>query len=151
AHGLFLEWRIDLERELRSDTLHPALASHFAKYRKVVPTLALINHLADVGGGPISMEAMTRALGMVTYLKSHAERAYGAGIVAETVAAKAILKHIRKGDLRDGFSARDIYRPSWSNLSDREQVQTGLNLLCDYGWIAAVDKRTTSGPCPSCG
>jgi hypothetical protein len=32
--------------------------------------------------------------------------------MAETAAAKAILKHIRSGDLQDGFTARDIHEPS---------------------------------------
>src|SRR5690348_10321492 len=62
AHHLFLEWRTDLERNLRSGDLHPALASHLAKYRKLIPTLALINHLADAGHGLIGKHAMMRAL-----------------------------------------------------------------------------------------
>jgi hypothetical protein len=45
AHGIFLEWRTDLERRLRSSGLPPALESHLAKYRKLVPALARINHL----------------------------------------------------------------------------------------------------------
>ena len=139
AHDLFLEWRKDLERDIRSGDLHPALASHFAKYRKLVPTLALINHLADVGHGPVGKDAMMRSLGLATYLETHARRAYGAGPEAETAAAKAILSHIRKGNLADGFSARDVQRHGWSNLTDREQVQAGLNLLCDLDWIAAVE------------
>jgi Protein of unknown function (DUF3987) len=142
AHGLFLDWRQDLEKGLRSpDGLHPALESHFAKYRKLVPALALINHLADVGHGPVGTEAMTRALGLVTYLETHARRAYGAGPEAETAAAKVILSHIRKGDLEDGFSAREVHQRGWSNLRDRNQVQAGLDLLCDLDWIVAVDKK----------
>ena len=95
----------------------PALKSHFAKYRKLVPSLALINHLADVGHGPVGGEAMARALGLATYLETHATRAYGAGPEAETAAAKAILSHIRKGNLVDGFSARDVHQRGWSNLA----------------------------------
>ena len=118
-----------------------ALESHFAKYRKLVPSLTLINHLADVGHGPVGGEAMARALGLATYLETHARRAYGAGPEAETAAAKGILSHLRKGDLTEGFSARDIHRHGWSNLADRDQVQAGLNLLCDLDWIRAVEKR----------
>jgi putative DNA primase/helicase len=70
AHGLFLEWRKDLERNLRSGNLHPALASHFAKYRKLVPTLALINHLADGGHGPVRNDAMLRTLGLASSLSN---------------------------------------------------------------------------------
>ena len=142
AHGLFLEWRQDLEKGLRSpDGLHPALESHFAKYRKLVPALALINHLADVGQGQVGKVAMTRALGLVTYLETHAKRAYGAGPEAETSAAKAILSHIRKGALSDGFTAREVHQHKWSNLADRSQVQAGLDLLCDLDWLAAEEKR----------
>jgi putative DNA primase/helicase len=39
---------MDLEKRLRGD-LHPALESHLAKYRKLVPALALICHLVDGG------------------------------------------------------------------------------------------------------
>jgi hypothetical protein len=142
AQGLFLEWRQDLETLLRSDGLHPALESHFAKYRELVPTLALINHLADGGSGMIGEAAMLKALGFVKYLESHAKRAYGAGPEAETAAVKAILKHIRDKDLGDGFSARDVHQRHWSNLVEREQVQDGLDLLCDLDWLVPVEKRT---------
>ena len=75
AHGLFLEWRKDLERRLRSaDDVHPALESHFAKYRKLVPALALINHLADVGRAS-GEAAMLRALGSRRIPETHARRA----------------------------------------------------------------------------
>ncbi|MGI8854098.1 MAG: DUF3987 domain-containing protein [Methyloceanibacter sp.] len=144
AHDLFQEWRKDLERLLRSDDLSPALESHFAKYRKLVPALALISHLADAGGGNIGKAAMLRALGLVKYLETHARRAYGAGPEAETAAAKMILKHIRIGNLKDGFSAREVHQHHWSNLAERDQVQAGLDLLCDYGWLAAEDKEHAS-------
>ena len=61
-----------LERGLRFGDLRPALASHFAKYRKLVPTLALINHLADVGHGPVGKDAMMRSLGLATSVETHA-------------------------------------------------------------------------------
>lgn len=122
AHYEFLVWRKDLEKRLRSDDLHPALESHLAKYRKLVPALALINHLADVGRGPVGRAAMLRSLAMATYLETRAKRAYGAGPEAETAAAKAILSHIRKQEIADGFSARNIHRHQWSHLTERSQV-----------------------------
>ena len=151
AQDLFLEWRKALERRLRSpdSEMTPALESHFAKYRKLVPSLALINHLADVGHGPVGKEAMARALGLAACLETHARRAYGAGPEAETAAAKAILSHVRKGDLTDGFSAREVHQHGWSNLTDRGQVQAGLDLLCDLDWIVAVDKKHTGAGRPT--
>jgi putative DNA primase/helicase len=47
AHDIFLDWRADLERRLRSGEESPALEGHLAKYRKLVPTLALLNHIAN--------------------------------------------------------------------------------------------------------
>jgi hypothetical protein len=117
--------------------LTPALESHLAKYRKLVLSLALINHLADGGSGAISETAMLRALAFAEYFETHARRAYGAGSEIETSAAKTILKHIRKGDLQDGFTAREIQRRGWSNLSERDHVQAGLEVLCDLDWLWA--------------
>jgi Protein of unknown function (DUF3987) len=146
AVGLFEEWRSDLERRLRSGEMHPALASHLSKYRKLVPALALINQLSDGGTEAISKKALERALSFAVYLETHARRVYAAGTAAETAAAKAILARIRKGDLVNGFTARDIQRKDWSNLADHGQVQAGLNLLVDLDWLRAVTAVTGGRP-----
>ena len=146
AHDLFLEWRRVLERRLRSDDdMTPALESHLAKYRKLVPALALINHLADIGKGNVGEKAMQRALAMATYLETHARRVYGAGSEAETAAAKAILLHIRREELKDGFSARDVYRNHWSKLTERSLVHAGLELLRDHNWLAEMETDRSGG------
>jgi Protein of unknown function (DUF3987) len=137
AQEIFDEWRMKLEGRLRSTDLHPALESHLAKYRKLVPSLALICALADGGTRAIDGAAVLRALAFADYLESHARRCYAAGSEPETAAAKAILSRIRKGDLADGFTCRDVHRRGWSNLSEPDQVQSGLNLLVDCDWLAA--------------
>jgi hypothetical protein len=53
----------------------------------------------------------------------------------ETAVAKLILARIRKGDLSDGFSARDIRRKDWSGLTDNDQIKAGLELLADLDWL----------------
>ena len=58
--------------------MSPALEGHVAKYRKLVPALALINHLADSGDGLVGIEALLKALAFSRYLESHARRVYGA-------------------------------------------------------------------------
>jgi hypothetical protein len=40
AQGLFGEWRKDLETTRLRGDLAPSLESHFAKYRKLIPSLA---------------------------------------------------------------------------------------------------------------
>ncbi|MCP4545122.1 MAG: DUF3987 domain-containing protein, partial [bacterium] len=61
ALEMFVEWRAELETHIRGD-LHPALEAHYAKFKKTIPALALITHLADGGTGPISEMAIARAL-----------------------------------------------------------------------------------------
>jgi hypothetical protein len=136
AHKDFLEWRIDHERLLRSGEISPALDRHLAKYRKLVPSLALINHLADGGVGPISHRALLKALAAAHYFESHARRLYGSASESELAAAKAILKHIRNGDLKDGFTARDVHQRDWAHLSEREQVGAGLSLLVELDYLS---------------
>jgi putative DNA primase/helicase len=136
AHADFLAWRADLERRLRSGEMSPALEGHLAKYRKLVPSLALINHLADGCAGPVSHRALLKALAASYYLESHARRVYGSAQEAELAAAKAILKHIRNRDLADGFTARDVHQRGWAHLTEREDVGAGLSLLFDLDYLA---------------
>jgi len=136
AHEDFLRSRTDLERRVRSGEMSPALEGHVAKYRKLVPSLALINHLADGGAGPVSHRALLKALAAAYYLESHARRIYGSASEAELAAAKAILKHIRNDDLKNDFTARDVHQRGWANLTEREQVGAGLSLLVDLDYLA---------------
>jgi|MTBAKSStandDraft_2_1061841.scaffolds.fasta_scaffold02242_9 putative DNA primase/helicase len=145
ALGLFLEWRIDLENRLRGDDLHPALESHFSKYRKLIPALALIIHLAEGGTGPVSRAATLRALAWGEYLETHARRIYSAGAQPTVATAKMILKKIRQGHLAESFSSRDIWRKGWAGLSDREHVAEGLRMLVEYGWLVEERVEGTGG------
>ncbi len=135
AQEAFDAWRAGLEKKLRSDTLGSALENHLGKYRKLVPTLALINHLASGSTGPVTQWALDRAIKFAAYLETHAKRVYGAGATSEADIAKAILSHIRNGDLQDGFTAREVYHNHWAHLSAPKQVQAGLAMLSDYGWL----------------
>ena len=142
AHDDFLNWRRDLERRLRTDRMPAALEAHLAKYRKLVPALALINHLVDNGHDEISQRAMRKALAFSKYLETHARRLYGATNEPERAAARAILTKLRAGELCDGFTAREVHQHDWSGLTDREQVQEGLDLLVELHYLAASSVST---------
>lgn len=142
----FIIWLKNLEYRLRSDTLHVAMESHLAKYRKLVPALALINHMADGGSGAVTIVALEKAIGYAGYLETHAYRAYGAGLRADATTAASILARIRKGELSDGFTLRDIHQRDWSNLTDREQVRLGLDLLIEHRWLSAIEISTGGRP-----
>ncbi len=132
----FEEFRSELERRVRSGELSPAFEGHVAKYRKLIPALALINHIADNGDGPVTQTSLVRALAFVTYLESHARRVYGSTAESEIAAARAILRRIQAGDLQDGFTARDVHQKGWAHLTEREHVGAGLDLLVDLFYLA---------------
>ena len=141
----FQEWHEALEKRLRSGELHPALESHYSKYRKLVPALALLIYLADDGRGEIGEDATLKALAWAEYLETHANRVYGAVTQAEVAAAKAILRRIERGDLQAPFTTRDVWRPGWAGLSDRALVGRALELLADYGHLTVEVDRETGG------
>jgi hypothetical protein len=144
ALDLFRSWREGLERRVRSSELHPALESHLSKYRKLVPALALILHLADGGVGDIGEAAMLRALGWARYLESHARRAYAAVAQPETEGARALLRRIRKGEVSDGFTLRSVYTKGWTHLNTPEAAQHAADMLVEYGWLRR-ERRDTDG------
>jgi hypothetical protein len=144
AREEFLSWRTDFERRLRSDNLSPAVEGHLAKFRKLVPSLALINHIADAGNGEVSHVSLARALAFAAYLESHARRVYASGSESEAGAAKAILAHIKRGDLKDNFTARDVHRHGWAHLTERDQVGAGLSLLVDLDHVREVANESRS-------
>src|SRR5258707_14401788 len=80
AQGCFDAWRVVLEQTLRAEADHPVWRSHVAKYRSLMPSLALIGHLIDgvAGGptGPVSRDAAGRAVAWGAYLQGHARRLY---------------------------------------------------------------------------
>ena len=50
----------NFERRIRSGKDHAAFESHLAKYRKLVPALALLIHLADAMGGRLAKQHCSR-------------------------------------------------------------------------------------------
>jgi putative DNA primase/helicase len=99
AHELFLDWRTELEHRLRSGEEPALLESHLAKYRSLVPSLALLIHLADVGAGPIGEHALHQACAWSEYLESHARRVYVPALSPVGAAARALADRIMQGDL----------------------------------------------------
>ena len=139
---MFREWRETWEAKLRGSDLHPALESHLAKYRKLVPGLALSLHLADGGSGAVGKRPTLQALAWAEYLETHARRAYASVMTPEVTTAKAILEKLRRGELSHTFAARDIYRRGWAHLSEREHVLDALQLLADLDRLAVYTRGT---------
>lgn len=146
AREMFVAYRNGLEAMVRGNCLHPALTSHLAKYRGLVPRIALIMHLAAGGTGPVSSDAMGLAIRWANYLEAHARRVYAAAETAPIDTAKLVWKLIEDEKLSDGFTARDIYARNLSKLGKREDVENALAKLVAAGWLVAREQLTGGRP-----
>lgn len=143
AQALFSHWMEGLEHKLRGGDLEPALMAHLAKYRGLIPRLALLCHVAGNAFGPVSREALQMAICWGEYLESHAQRAYGALSLDNVSAARSIWRRVRRGDLPQTFTGRDVQRKGWSGLGQKERVEAGLKALCEADWL--VSSQSGSG------
>lgn len=132
AQPVFSEWRANLETRLRSGEEHPAIVSHLSKFRKLIPSLALINHLCDDGCGAVNEVALLRAIAFGEYLESHARRIYSYATRPDIDAAKTLLIKLSTGKLAMPFKARDIYRAGWAGLETPQKTQAAISLLLEY-------------------
>ncbi|MET3373740.1 putative DNA primase/helicase [Variovorax boronicumulans] len=136
AQALFVEWRTPLEQELKRGDLHPAMESHLAKFRKLIPALALIFSLVDTPeAGVIGERELIRALAWGEYLRSHAERLYSAAMTPETGAAAGLLRKINAGALTDSFTPREVAVKGWAGMPTPDAVRKAADLLCDFDWL----------------
>lgn len=146
AQELFIKMLTKLENRLRSGGLDPALVSHLAKYRKLIPALALLIHLIDVGRGPVGAVALKKAWGWAKYLESHARRVYAVATGIKDQATRSLMRLIESGDLKDGFTAREVYRRGRSGLVRQEDTQEAIDALLELGWLRAVSDPIDSKP-----
>lgn len=147
AQVLFSEWRAALEHRLRSGEEHPAIVSHLSKYRKLIPSLALINHLCDArDGGAVTEAALLRAIAFSEYLESHARRIYSYATRPDIDAAKTLLKRLAGGKLATPFKTRDVYIKGWTGLETPQKAQAAIDLLREYNHLTEYELNTGGRP-----
>lgn len=148
AQKKFDEWFTALQNKLQSGDLGRALESHLAKYRSLLPSLALIFYLVEtIGKGvppvAVDLSSVLKAIQWCEYLETHAKRLYASGEDPGMESARALLYRIQKGDLADGFSFRDVYHAKhWSKLESAEQVTNAINILKEFGWVRTETVKT---------
>ncbi|MRR56377.1 MAG: DUF3987 domain-containing protein [Deltaproteobacteria bacterium] len=141
GQDVFNNWRHELETRLNGNHgLPPSLESHLTKYRKLMPSLALIFHLAAVADGltpgPVTEVSAVLAAAWCQYLESHAMRIYGAATMPGMEAARELVRHIRRGAIKTGATVREIWRHQWARLTTPEEVRAGLEVLEQYDWLS---------------
>ena len=147
ARQAFDRWRGELERRVRSAHEHPAVESHLAKYRSLVPSLALLHHLASLETSTdVGESSVLTGIAWVQYLESHARRIYTPITGTDNAPALALAHHIETGDLISGLTVRDVYRPQWTGLRTRQEAERAVEILEDLGWLRPVEWETGGRP-----
>ena len=142
---MFDQWDSKLQRRLRSDDLPEALESHLSKYASMVPSIALVLHLASGDRGPVSGEAASTAVSWSEYLESHANRVYSIATAPERQAALPLLRRLIEWPADKPIRVRSIREHGWASLSDTDSIEGALDLLIDCGWVRALEIKPTTG------
>jgi hypothetical protein len=151
AQELFVAFITELEGKLHSRDVHPAMLSHLAKYRSLMPSLALLFEIADGGAELVSLSHARQAAAFCDYLESHARRVYSMIISPERQSAAELGRRLKDGWKRtEGlFTVRDVYLKDWRGLHTPDAVRRTLSLLEDANWIRAVRRKGPEGGRPS--
>jgi putative DNA primase/helicase len=147
AQALFDDWLGVLERRLRSGELAhaPAFLAHLAKYRSLMPSLALVFHLlVEPHVREASLDATKLAAAWCDFLETHARKIYAAELSTPVMAARELARRLRRGDLalEEGVTVREIYRREWSGLKTAKEVTAALNVLRDCEWLEVQSEET---------
>ncbi|MFI5342770.1 MAG: DUF3987 domain-containing protein [Chlamydiales bacterium] len=152
AQQVFDEWQYNLENRLRKKELPAHIEAHFAKYKKLIASLCLIiEHinmaLSECFPAYIGAETIKIAIQWINYFESHALRIYGSSINAIPKAAKELLEHIKKGDLIQPFTIRDVYhKHHWSGMATPNEVEEVLEFLTEKGYLGLAVVQTNGRP-----
>ena len=153
AQAVFDAWRPNLEHRIRAEDVPAVVISHLAKYRSLMPSLALLFHLVDCvergTGGPVSAAAAERAVAWCAYLEPHARRVYESVTDGARLGAAVLAARLRAGALPSPFRARDVRLKGWSYLTDPKEIVAALDLLEGLHWVRCVKVSPEGGGRPT--
>jgi hypothetical protein len=141
AQAIIDQWKDEIDSEAESLQIEDeAFSSFLYKLPKNCFAIALIFHCLEtidenVFPDEISEETTLRAISYTQVLITHARRVFALGENQIFALAQTALGKIRKGELSNGFTAREMARKQWSGLRAKEAVQDVLSLLVEYGYL----------------
>ena len=134
AQRIFNEWLIDWENRILSGREDEVFVAHISKFRSLVPSIALLFHLAGPNAREDEVDAVESAIRWAEYLETHAARVYDIAEPAP-IAAVSLAQKIIDRQIDDGFSEADVRRKNWSGLTTANSVADAIAILVDSNWI----------------
>ena len=129
---------------MRGGSESALLTNHLAKYRILMPSLALLFHVVDSVGtdrlSPVSYEAAERAAAWCELLEAHARRVYQSAIEGDPEVAARLAERIKQS-LPNPFTFRQVAIKGWSGLDTVEDVRKAVGILEDRNWVKVVVRQ----------
>ena len=158
AQEVFVQWLTELRTVRAPGEDDQFIRQHLAKYDRVFCSLSLIFHLIERAdyevrsgegldedgnvqyGFPseVSEGCARRAAAWLEYLESHMRRCYALLGHHRVRNANALAERIARGDLKDGFTQRDVLRRQWANLKTKDEILAALEWLESENWIRRI-------------
>lgn len=148
GQALWDDFYNDAEREMRPGGSLYYLRDWGSKLPGAVGRIAGLLHLAEHGAAglslPISVDIVSASCGIGAYFKEHAIAVFG--MMQEDPRmklARQILEYVER-ERPDTFTVRDIMRHT--SIGIRENVDLGVKVLVDRGYIRAEEPVKADGP-----
>ncbi|MCE5311460.1 MAG: DUF3987 domain-containing protein [Acidobacteriales bacterium] len=142
AQEMFVDWFEKLERRIRNETMPEIVREHISKYRSLMPSLALILHVAEKEEHStlIPLHRAVRAIEWCRYLESHLPRLYSCVIGSANPSAELLAVRIKEGKLGQRFSIRELSEKGWSGLNTPGKVRVAVKILEDAAWVRQLPR-----------
>ncbi len=150
AQELFINWYSKHETRFENSEMHTSIEAHLDKFSSLVPSLALLFHLADNPRKPnesIGKKDLEKSIKWAQYLESHAMKIYGMSLNNELKYALLISKRFKK--LQNPFTLREVRQKNWSELKTNKIIQNALDILVDHKYLRVQNIKNSSGGRPS--
>ena len=141
------QWQNEIEDEAESLQIEDeAFSSFLYKLPKNCFAITLVFHcIENIDHKPfpdeITLETALKAIAYTEVLTTHARRVFALGENQIFSLAQTLIGKIKKGELGQGFTGREVARKQWSGLKTPDTVKDVLSLLIDYGYLKTIDTQ----------
>ena len=140
----FVHWRTNLESRLRSgkiNSLH--FESHIAKYRSLIPSLALIFQVVnDLKSESVGLSSLNLATKWGCFLESHINKIYQLDCDQNITPGQVLATKIIQKQIHDETKVRLILRRSFAGINNTQKLDQACQYLEDLNWIKMIVKKT---------
>ncbi len=153
AREFYYDFSERIEKSLETAEEHPALVAYLAGFGDLFAQLSLLLYVAACAEAGIKIDhthtvdltAAKRAAAWCEILETHA-RAIFQNLFTKQSVENLILQKIADGKLGKIFTAREIARAQWTNLTSLNEIKKALDGLVDDGKIRVLPNEGTGRP-----